>query len=82
MAAWRFLGIPKTEGAEIKKRYGSHTKGWGSIPVSVTVGNTTWQTSIFPDKRSESYHLPLKAMVRKAEAIGDESTVSYTLRIR
>jgi hypothetical protein len=82
MAAWRFLGIPKTEGAEIKKKFGSHAKGWRSIPVSVTVGNTTWQTSIFPDKRSESYLLPLKAVVRRAEAIADESTVSYTLRIR
>ncbi len=26
-----------------------------SIPVRVTVGKTTWETSIFPDKKSQTY---------------------------
>jgi len=82
MAAWRFIGIPKARGTEIKKKFGAHARGWGSLPVSVTIGKTTWNTSIFPDKKSGSYLLPLKAKVRKVEDIRDNSVVTYTLRLR
>jgi hypothetical protein len=82
MAAWRFIGIPQMEGREIKEKFGARAKGWGSLPVSVTIDKTTWDTSIFPDKKSGSYLLPLKAKVRKAEGIKDDSTVSFLLQLR
>lgn len=80
MAAWRFVSIPEKQGKEIKKKFGIRAKGWGSLPVSITIGKTSWNTSIFPDKKSGSYLLPLKAKVREAEHIEDNSTISYTLR--
>lgn len=51
-------------------------RGFGSIKVRVTVGNSSWDTSVFPDK-SGVYLLPLKAPVRKAEQIqvGQKITV-------
>lgn len=82
MAAWRFLGLPTKEAKEIKENYGKSAKGWGSLPVTVTIGKTTWDTSIFPDKKSGTYLLPLKGQVRKAEDIGDTDTVTFTLRVR
>lgn len=82
MAAWRFLGIPEKEGREIKERVGAHARGWGSLPVTVTIGATTWNTSIFPDKKSGSYLLPLKVKVRNAENISDNSEVTYLLTLR
>ncbi|MBP6860170.1 MAG: DUF1905 domain-containing protein [Candidatus Pacebacteria bacterium] len=82
MGGWRFLYLPKKEAAEIKEKYGKSAKGWGSLPVAVTVGKTTWDTSIFPDKKSGTYLLPLKAKVRKSEDILDEDTVAFRLRIR
>jgi len=82
MAAWRFIGIPKKKGEEIKKKFGSYAKRWGSLPVSVTIGKTTWNTSIFPDKQSGSYLLPLKAKIRKVEGIGDDSLVTFLIRLR
>lgn len=82
MSAWRFLGLPTKQSQEIKKEFGSHAKGWGSLPVSVTIGKTTWDTSIFPDKKSGSYLLPLKAKIRKAEDISDDSTVTFSIRLR
>lgn len=81
-SAWRFLAIPKKQGAEIKKKFGEHAKGWGSLPVVVTVGKTTWDTSIFPDSKSSTYLLPLKATVRKIEEIDDTDTVSFVMKIR
>ncbi|MEK7564412.1 MAG: DUF1905 domain-containing protein [Patescibacteria group bacterium] len=78
MAGWHFAGVPKKESEEIKK--GSKVKaGFGSIPVMVTIGKTKWKTSIFPDKRSGTYLLPLKALVRKKEEIFSEDTISFSL---
>jgi hypothetical protein len=82
MGGWRFLLLPKKQGQEIKKNFGANAKGWGSLPVSVTVGKTMWQTSIFPDKQSGSYLLPLKAKVRQAEGISDKATVKFQLVLR
>lgn len=79
---WRFLGLPLQAGKEIKALYGTHARGWGSLPVSVTVGGTTWETSIFPDKQSGTYLLPLKAQVRKKEGLEDDAHVTFTLKLR
>ena len=56
-------------------------RGFGSRRVEVTVGLTTWRTSIFPDKESGSFLLPVKADVRKQEQLddGDPVTVYMTL---
>jgi hypothetical protein len=82
MAGWHFVGVPKTESAMIKA--GVKVKaGFGSVPVTVTIGKTVWDTSIFPDNRSGQYLLPLKAIVRKKEEImaDDEVTINITLRV-
>lgn len=78
---WRFLAIPEKQGKEIKKLFGKFAKGWGSIRVEATIGKTSWKTSIFPDKKSGSYLLPLKADVRKAENIADEHTVQFVVKV-
>ncbi len=82
MSGWRFLLLPKEDGAEIRENFASRAKGWGSLPVSVTIGKTTWETSIFPDKKAGTYLLPLKAKVRKAEDIWDDSKVTLTLTLK
>lgn len=82
MAGWHFVTIPKDISEEIKSRFGDRTRGWGSLPVSATIGATTWKTSIFPDKKAGAYLLPLKADVRKKEHIGAEDTISLLLDLR
>jgi hypothetical protein len=56
-------------------------RGWGSLRVRATIGKTTWKTSIFPDEKSKSYVLPVKAEVRKKENIKDGEPVVLTLEI-
>lgn len=80
MTGWYFVGVPKKESEEINK-VSKVKAGFGSIPVMVTVGKTKWKTSIFPDKRSGTYLLPLKAEVRKKENIFSEDTISLTLEL-
>lgn len=81
MAGWHFVSIPKKQAEEIKNGFGKKVKGWGSIPVKVKTGKTIWGTSIFPDKKSGTYLLPIKAKVRKIESIyeGDEIQIEIAI---
>lgn len=81
-ASWHFLTLPKKESAFIKDAFGANSRGWGSLPVTVTIGKTTWETSIFPDRKSGTYLLPVKASVRKAEGLFVDDTISYRVKIR
>lgn len=80
-ASWHFIAVTKSVGQEIKASLGKNRRGFGSVPVTVTVGKTTWQTSIFPDRFSGSYILPLKASVRKAEEIEAGDKLTYTIKL-
>ena len=55
-------------------------RGFGSVKVTVTLGDSRWQTSLFPNKDG-SWFLPVKKPVRLAEEIaeGDEVTVELVL---
>ncbi|HEY4516715.1 MAG TPA: DUF1905 domain-containing protein [Candidatus Paceibacterota bacterium] len=80
--AWHFVHLDAKKSEEIKRKHGMVKRGFGSIPVMATIGQTTWQTSIFPDKRSGTYLLPLKVKVRQAEGIAADDTVSFFITIR
>lgn len=81
-AAWYFITLPKKQSQMIKKTFGDLARGWGSLPVIVTIGQTNWKTSIFPDKKAGAYLLPLKAAVRKQENITAGDTISVAVEIR
>ena len=77
--AWVFVTVPEEETEEIRLRSGP-PRGFGSVRVEVTIGGSTWRTSVFPDK-TRGYVLPLKKAVRRAEGIdvGDRATVTVRL---
>jgi hypothetical protein len=78
---WHFVTVPDEESGEIAAIAAFVTYGWGVIPVTARIGSTSWQTSLFP--KSGQYCVPVKARVRKAEAIelGDRVTVHLTLAV-
>ena len=80
-AAWHFLTLPFDVTDEIDEITTGRQGGFGSVPVKVTIGGTTWSTSVFPDKKRESFILPVKAPVRKAEglAVGTPANVRLEL---
>ena len=80
-ASWHFVSIPKKESSDIKKEFEGYTRGWGSLRVSVTIGKTTWNTSVFPDSKSGTYILPLKADIRKKEGLFLDDVVKVVLTI-
>jgi hypothetical protein len=81
-AAWHFVTLPKKESETIKELFGDMKLGWGSVPVTVTVGETSWNTSIFPDKKAGAYLLPLKSEVRKKEKIHEGDMLAFTIKVR
>lgn len=85
--AWHFISIDGEEAAKVRfftdpKNTGRKRRGWGSVRVTATIGDTTWQTSIFPSKETGGYVLPLKKDVRKAERILSENDVTVRLIIK
>ncbi len=79
-AGWYFVTIAKDDSDTLKDQYMWPRRGFGAIPVEVTVGQTTWKTSIFPEK-SGTYLLPIKKSVRNAESIVEGSTISVSLKV-
>lgn len=79
--SWHFATINKTDAERIRADYIWPRKGFGSIPVTVTIGVTTWKTSIFPTKEKE-FLLPLKRVVRESENIKIGNTIRIELFVR
>ena len=77
--AWHFAYVDKKQSELIRKRYAGPRRGFGAVRVRVKIGKTQWETSIFPDKRSGTYILPLKAAVRRAEGVEAVDTITLTL---
>ena len=55
--------------------------GRAPVRVEVSVGDTTWLTSVFPDKASGCFVLPVKRQVRTAEGLDAGEEVAVSLRV-
>jgi len=80
--SWTFVSLPEDVSEEIREVAGDGPRrGFGSVRVRVTIGASSWSTSIFPDSGKGCYVLPVKRSVREAEGLetGDVATVSLFL---
>jgi Domain of unknown function (DUF1905) len=75
--AWYFLTLPLDAADEIRAT--NERRGFGSVRVHAAIGDSQWDTSVFPDARTGSFVLPVKAAVRRAEGIDDGGLVTVTL---
>lgn len=85
-AAWHFVTMPKKMSEEISffnENVSVKKRGWGSVRVKATIGETTWETSLFPQAKEGTFILPIKADVRKKEKIvvGSEVHVSLVVNL-
>ena len=49
--------------------------------VEVTIGATTWRTSVFPDAKLGCFVLPMKKAVRRAEDLDVGESARIGLRV-
>jgi Domain of unknown function (DUF1905) len=80
-APWHFVTVPEEASAAIEAASTAVTYGWGMIPVAARIGSTGWKTSLWP--KDGRYLVPVKASVRRAEALslGDPVAVDLTIDI-
>ena len=80
-AAWCFVTLPADLSDDIADRADRSRRGFGAVRVRVTVGSTSWATSIFPDTKRGAYLLPVKKDVRRQEGleVGDRLRVALEL---
>jgi hypothetical protein len=79
-APWFFVTVPAEQSRDLKAISGFVTYGWGVIPVHVHIGNTEFQTSLFP--KDDRYLVPIKASVRESENLEEGDSVTVRLEVR
>jgi hypothetical protein len=79
--SWTFVSLPADVAAEVRDIAGGSRRGFGSLRVRAAIGGSTWSTSIFPDGQRDTFVLPVKKTVRRAEGVeaGDVATVTVEL---
>jgi hypothetical protein len=79
--AWYFTTVPIEQSEILRELAPLIGKGWGSIPVVVTIESSSWKTSVFFDSKSKCYLLPIKAEIRKREKLVEASLVKIKLNV-
>lgn len=76
--AWYFVSLPRDLSEDLKM-LAQPGPGFGSIKVEVNLGESTWRTSIFPDK-TRGFLLPIKKTIRDQNHLTEGSTATISLR--
>ena len=78
---WFFLTLPPDTAADIRAFAEGNASALGTVRVVARVGETEWQTSLFPSREHSSFLLPVKAAVRRAEKLEADIEVSVALEV-
>lgn len=78
-APFYFIEVPEKESSLIKSVAGIITYGWGVIPATITIGETTIKTSLFP--KNGMYLVPLKKDLREKEGLELDEVVEVQLEL-
>jgi hypothetical protein len=66
---WCFVSMGDEDSRKLKAEKRIGRTGFGYVPVTATLGSSTWRTTLFPTKEGP-YMLAIKADVRAKERIG------------
>lgn len=80
-AAWFFTDLPPDASEALREMQDpSLRRGFGAVRVRVTIGGSTWMTSMFPSS-SGPYTLPLKRAVREREGLAEGGPVDVRVEV-
>jgi hypothetical protein len=77
---YHFITVPEEACAGLRAVSGIVSYGWGMIPVNVRIGESAFETSLFP--KDGGYIVPIKDAVRHAEGLSVGDAVAVNLAIR
>ena len=78
---WFFVTLPVEMSADIRAFAAERASPLGSVRVEAVVGDSRWQTSLFPSKEHDAFLLPVKAVIRKAEALSEGDVMKVALEV-
>ncbi len=79
---WYFVTLPTKYADEIKSLTTDlPNKGFGTVKVDATINNVSWSTSIFPDKKHNSYLMPVKKEIRSKLQVKSGDMVEVSIRL-
>jgi hypothetical protein len=81
MHAYVFVSVPVEHSEVIRELTEGLRRGFGSQRVRVSINDSEWATSIFPESATGRFLLPVKKAIREAQDIdvGDTATVTIEL---
>lgn len=79
-APHHFISVPEEESAILHDEAAYVSYGWGMIPVTVQIGESEFETSLFP--KDGGYLVPVKVSVRRKEGLDVGDAVTVRLRLR
>lgn len=83
--SWHFVRLPEDVAGEVRdladERRPGPPRGFGSVKVRARIGGSVWDTSVFPEKQSGSFLLPVRKAVRDAEGIAADDVVTVVLDV-
>ncbi len=79
--SWVFANLPEDIADEIEDAQHGPRRGFGAVKVEVSVGDSTWRTSIFPSKEAGTFVLPVKRAVLKAQALKPGDKPQFELEL-
>ncbi|WP_318152181.1 DUF1905 domain-containing protein [Nocardioides hwasunensis] len=77
-APFHFVRLP-LDAAELVDEVKADVVYWGVVPVRARIGTTEFTTAMFP--REETWFLPVKAAVRRAEGIELDDVVGVRMHV-
>lgn len=75
---WHFIYIDKKTVEKIRK---SATHARGFVKIKATLGKTSWETSLFPYKREDTYLLAIKKAIRQKESVFDGDFIKVKIEL-
>ncbi len=79
--SWHFCTLPPEVADDVAIEAGPRG-GFGSVRVEVSIGSSTWRTSLFPDSKTGSFVLPVKKQVRVANDLHAGDTCEVRLEVQ
>ena len=74
------MRVPEAQVEVLRSVAKEVTYGWGMIPVELALGDTVWETSLWP--KDGGYLVPVKDRVREAEGVDEGDVVTLRLTVR
>lgn len=79
-ASWHFITLPADVARGIRAVAG-RLAPFGSLRVTASIGDVSWKTSLFADRKAGSFLLPIKADVRRRAGLSAGQTIAYAVEI-